>query len=80
MTASRPGSFSASARSVVAWPTPYFFAASCVLSSSRPTSEIDLDPVDQPDAVEMLEAEGAGAGERDFDGLGHEGSVEADGA
>ena len=31
----------------------------------------DLDPVDQLDAVEMLEAEGAGAGQRDFDGLGH---------
>ena len=31
----------------------------------------DLDPVDQLDAVEMLEAEGAGAGQRDFDGLDH---------
>ena len=30
-----------------------------------------LDPVDQLDRVEMLEAEGAGAGQRDFDGLGH---------
>ena len=28
-----------------------------------------LDAVDQLDRVEMLEAEGAGAGERDFDGL-----------
>ena len=31
-----------------------------------------LDPVDQLDRVEMLEAEGAGAGQRDFDGLGHQ--------
>ena len=31
-----------------------------------------LDPVDQFDRIEMLEAEGAGAGQRDFDRLGHE--------
>ena len=31
-----------------------------------------LDPVDQFDRVEMLEAEGAGAGKRDFDRFGHE--------
>ena len=30
-----------------------------------------LDPVDQLDAVEMLEAEGAGAGQRDLDGRWH---------
>ena len=33
-----------------------------------------LDPVDQLDRVEVLQAEGAGAGEGDFDGLGHGGS------
>ena len=32
---------------------------------------IDLDAVDQFDRVEVLQAEGAGAGERDFDGIGH---------
>jgi hypothetical protein len=39
-----------------------------------------LDPVDQLDRIEMLEAEGAGAGQRDFDGLRHEGSPSRDGA
>ena len=29
-----------------------------------------LDPVDRLDRVEVLQAEGAGAGERDFEGLG----------
>ena len=33
-----------------------------------------LDPVDQLDRVEVPEAEGAGAGKRDFEGLGHAGS------
>ncbi len=36
-----------------------------------PDERDDLDPVDQLDAVEMLEAEGAGARQRDFDRLGH---------
>ena len=30
-----------------------------------------LDPVDQFDRVEVLEAEGAGAGQRDFESFGH---------
>ena len=34
-----------------------------------------LDPVDQFDCVEMSKAEGAGAGKRDFECLGHEGSL-----
>ena len=33
----------------------------------------DLDPVDQLDRVEVSQAEGAGAGERDFECLGHAG-------
>ena len=37
-----------------------------------PDERNDLDPVDQLDAVEMLEAESAGAGQRDFDGFGHQ--------
>ena len=36
-----------------------------------------LDPIDQFDRIEMLEAECAGAGERDFDRLGHERTPEA---
>ncbi len=32
----------------------------------------DFDAIDVLDAVEMLDAEGAGAGQRDFDGPGHE--------
>ena len=32
----------------------------------------DFDAVDVLDAVEMLDAEGAGAGQRDLDGFGHE--------
>ena len=67
ITASRPGSFRVSESSVVYMGDAVFSAASFVLSSSRPTSEIDLDPVDQLDRVEMLEAEGAGARERDLD-------------
>src|SRR5262249_28296971 len=35
---------SVSARSVAAWPTPYFAAAALVLSSSRPTSETASTP------------------------------------
>ena len=33
-----------------------------------------LDPVDQLDRVEVSQAKGAGAGKRDFECLGHEGS------
>src|SRR5262245_51127571 len=39
MTASSPSTARLSARSVVAWPMPYRSATSCVLGSSRPTSE-----------------------------------------
>ena len=36
-----------------------------------PDERYRLDPVDRLDRVEMLEAEGAGAGQRDFDGGCH---------
>src|ERR1700722_7606522 len=44
MTASSSGSLRVSARSVATWLTPYFTAASLVLSSSRPISEIVSTP------------------------------------
>ena len=46
---------------------PYFLASSRVLSSSRRTSETTSTPSMLLIAVEVLEAEGTGAGQRDLD-------------
>ena len=70
ITASRPGSFSVSASSVVAWATPYFLCRLLGLVELAPDQRDHLDPVDLLDAVEMLEAEGAGPRQRNLDGLG----------
>ena len=45
---------------------PYLSATSWVLSSSRPTTEIDLHVGDLLDRVEVLDAERAGTGEGDL--------------
>jgi hypothetical protein len=68
MTASTSFSARLSARSVVTWPMPYLAATSLVLSRSRLISETTSTP-SMLDAVEVLDAEGAGAGQGDFDGL-----------
>jgi hypothetical protein len=70
MTASTSRIARLSASSVVTWAMPYLSATSQVLSRSRLMRLRHLHAGDVLDAVQVLDAEGAGTGEGDFDGHG----------